>query len=69
MEMVTSFERFARQEGEKNSAMKMITLQLREKFGQLPDWAEQKIRDAELPQLEQWAKAFVTKSSLEEILI
>jgi hypothetical protein len=65
MEMVTSFERFARQEG----AMKMIMLLLREKFGQLPDWAEQKIRDAEVTQLEKWAKALISKSSLEEILL
>jgi hypothetical protein len=65
MEMVTSYERIALKEG----AIEMISLLLREKFGQLPEWAEQRIRDAELPQLKEWAKAFVTKSSLEEILI
>jgi hypothetical protein len=39
MEIVTSYERIALKEG----VVEMIKLQLREKFGQLPEWAERNV--------------------------
>jgi len=42
--------------------------QLKQKFGELPEWAEVRLKEASLKQLEHWAMQILTVESLEEAL-
>ena len=57
-----------RQEGETMAARRLLSRQLRLRFGPLPPWAEQQLEQAELAQLENWSDAVLTAESLTEIL-
>ena len=50
------------------SVINIIRRQLTKRFGELPDWAEARIRTANVKQLEAWADAVLTGTSLPEIL-
>jgi hypothetical protein len=57
-----------RQEGETAAARRLLSRQLRLRFGPLPPWAEQQLEQAELAQLENWSDAVLTAGTLAEIL-
>jgi len=42
--------------------------QLRARFGDLPEWVDERLDHAETDHLDGWARAMVTESSLEDIL-
>lgn len=72
MKYVTSWERFARAEGEtkgeaKGEAKTLLKL-LKLRFNNVPDWVEEKINSANIAQLDQWVEKFLTASSLESLL-
>ena len=47
---------------------KIIRIQLRAKFGDLPEWVDQRLSHAKLSDVELWAKKFVTARTLEGVL-
>ena len=38
------------------------------KFGELPEWADQKTKNASTTQLEQWMEQLLTANTLQELL-
>ncbi len=52
------------QQGKAAALEKLIAL----KFGELPGWAEERIRKAGLPELEEWLEAVLTADTLEAVL-
>ncbi|MEO5328575.1 MAG: DUF4351 domain-containing protein [Magnetococcus sp. THC-1_WYH] len=63
--------RDSKQEGEKNGekkeAAKILTRQLQRRFGAVPEWATQKIAQAEPSSLEEWILRFVDAQSLDDV--
>jgi hypothetical protein len=45
----------------------MLARQLTHRFGPLPDWAEVRLREADVVQLEAWADAVLDAESLAEV--
>ncbi|WP_418647833.1 Rpn family recombination-promoting nuclease/putative transposase [Thauera butanivorans] len=54
--------------GRQSEAARMLGLQLRLRFGPLPDWAEARLAQAPLEQLEGWIEAVLTAESLEGVI-
>ncbi len=74
MKYVTSIERMylqeARQEGRREIQQGLVSLlmtQLAQRFGQLPEWADQKLRSATPETLESWGRRILGARSLEEV--
>ncbi|WP_341645348.1 Rpn family recombination-promoting nuclease/putative transposase [Thauera sp. SDU_THAU2] len=57
-----------RREGKQSEAARILGLQLRLRFGTLPDWAEARLAQAPLEQLEGWIEAVLTAESLEGVI-
>ena len=55
------------QTGEKKGEATMLTRQLQRRFGNVPDWANEKIAKADPPSLEEWGLRFVDAKSLDEV--
>ena len=56
------------QEGKQSEAARMLSRLLRLRFGALPDWAEARLAQAPLEQLESWIEAVLTAQSLEGVI-
>jgi len=79
MPYVTSVERIAkkigreegrqegRQEGRREGIVSLLLTQLAQRFGQVPDWASQKLKSAPPESLESWGRRVFEARSLEEI--
>lgn len=71
MPYVTSVERIAmsrgREEGRQEGLASMLMALLAQRFGQVPDWATQKLTGAAPESLERWGKRIFEAQSLEEI--
>lgn len=63
MPYVTSIERLAKQE----SLLSLLMFQLAQRFGQLPEWAAQKLNRATPETLESWGRRIFDARSLEEV--
>ena len=46
----------------------IIRIELETKFGPLPKWADERLAHAKLSDIPQWAKKFVTATTLESVL-
>ncbi|MFE8032998.1 Rpn family recombination-promoting nuclease/putative transposase [Thiohalocapsa marina] len=57
-----------RQEGESLALQRVLSRQIQLKFGALPDWAEQRLAQATLQQLEDWSAAILFADSIEALL-
>lgn len=57
-----------RREGTQSEAARILGLQSRLRFGTLPDWAEARLAQAPLEQLEGWIEAVLTAESLEGVI-
>ncbi|MGM0785810.1 MAG: Rpn family recombination-promoting nuclease/putative transposase, partial [Pseudomonadota bacterium] len=57
-----------RQEGRQEGERRLLQRLLRKRFGELPEWAMQKLEAAEADQLEAWADEVLVADSLEELL-
>ncbi|MBF0160534.1 MAG: DUF4351 domain-containing protein [Magnetococcales bacterium] len=68
---VTSFEQIGMEKGEQKGRQEegssILLRQLRRRFQTLPGWVEQKVIDANLELLGEWADRFVDARSLEDI--
>ncbi|MBF0603205.1 MAG: Rpn family recombination-promoting nuclease/putative transposase [Nitrospirae bacterium] len=62
-EMITQ----GRQEGRQEEAASILLKLMRRKFGQMPDWATEKITVAELELIETWSDNFVFANSVDEV--
>jgi len=58
----------ARDEGLTLGTLNVVSLLLKKKFGDLPEWAEARLNEASLQQLQHWAAQILTVESLEEAL-
>ena len=54
--------------GETTGMVKMLRQQLRTKYGKLPKWADNRLNNASIHQIERWSKKFVSAQSLEGVL-
>lgn len=71
MRYVSSFERIALRKGmekgmEKGEA-KLLNLLIRQRFGELPEWAEARLKQAAPEQVETWALRVLSAERLEEV--
>ncbi|MEO5327446.1 MAG: DUF4351 domain-containing protein [Magnetococcus sp. THC-1_WYH] len=63
----TEGERDGKKEGEKKGEAKILTRQLQRRFGSIPDWASEKITQAELPSLENWSLRIFDAQTLDDV--
>ncbi|MBF0183119.1 MAG: DUF4351 domain-containing protein [Magnetococcales bacterium] len=56
------------QKGRQEEGVSMLTRQLQRRFGSLPEWASQKIADADLSTLEEWSLRILDAPTLESVL-
>jgi predicted transposase/invertase (TIGR01784 family) len=54
-------------EGVQQGQSKMLTVMLTHRFGRLPDWADEKIRKADVETIEQWSIRMLSASSIDEV--
>lgn len=60
-------EREGLQKGIEKGERRLLLRQLRRRFGALPPWAEERVELAPLEQVEAWADALLTATSLDEV--
>ncbi|MBF0603032.1 MAG: DUF4351 domain-containing protein, partial [Nitrospirae bacterium] len=60
-------ERIGEQRGEQKGEAKVLTRLLQRRFGNLPDWASEKIAKADLSSLEEWSLRIFDAQSLDEV--
>ncbi|MCF8005632.1 MAG: DUF4351 domain-containing protein [Chromatiaceae bacterium] len=65
--MMRFSERFIEQ-GRQEEARRLLGKQIQLKFGELPDWAEQRLTQADHAVLEDWSAAILSADSLEALL-
>lgn len=46
---------------------KLLTKQLGRKFGELPDWAQQRLRAASVADIERWAERVLVAGTLDDV--
>ncbi|PXX97652.1 DUF4351 domain-containing protein [Halomonas sp. LBP4] len=68
MPYVTSAERFGIEKGRQEGELLLLTRQITLKFGELPDWARERLEGATTDQLEAWAERILSADSLEALL-
>ncbi|MBF0163716.1 MAG: hypothetical protein HQM01_04260 [Magnetococcales bacterium] len=56
-----------RQEGRQDGKTDTLLKQMRRKFGQTPDWVTEKVKAANLEQIEVWSDNFVFATSVDEV--
>ncbi|MCI5132425.1 MAG: DUF4351 domain-containing protein [Candidatus Electrothrix sp. EH2] len=54
-------------EGEQKGEIRLLFRQLRKRFGELPGWVEERLRQASSGMLETWSERVLTASTLEEV--
>ncbi len=57
----------SQQIGEQKGEAKMLTHQLQRRFGDVPDWVNEKIAQAESPSLETWGLRILDAQSLDDV--
>jgi flagellar biosynthesis/type III secretory pathway protein FliH len=55
------------QQGELNGFAKLVALQLKLRFGPVPDWTQERLASATEDQLTQWASAILTAKSIGDL--
>ena len=55
------------QEGKQEGGALLLTCQLKKRFGSLPDWAGQKLKEADSATLETWGLNLLSANRLEDI--
>ncbi|MDU9049242.1 MAG: DUF4351 domain-containing protein [Candidatus Electrothrix sp. Rat3] len=56
-----------RQEGRQEGEVRLLLRLLRKRFGDLPGWAEERLRLASSAMLETWSERILTASTLDEV--
>ncbi len=56
-----------RQEGRQEGEVRILLRLLRRRFGELPGWAEERLRRASSGMLETWSERILTASTLDEM--
>jgi predicted transposase YdaD len=56
-----------RQEGRREEAQRILHRLLTKRFGDLPEWASQKLASSDAQQLEEWADEILVAKSLDEL--
>ncbi|MDU9049366.1 MAG: Rpn family recombination-promoting nuclease/putative transposase [Candidatus Electrothrix sp. Rat3] len=56
-----------RQEGRQEGEVRLLLRLLRKRFGDLPGWAEERLRRASSAMLENWSERILTASTLDEV--
>ncbi|MGB5686653.1 MAG: DUF4351 domain-containing protein [Candidatus Electrothrix sp.] len=56
-----------RQEGHQEGEVRLLLRLLRKRFGDLPGWAEERLRQASSAMLETWSERILTASTLDEV--
>jgi len=59
--------RLGEQRGEQKGISKIVALQLKLRFGPVPDWAQERLASASEDQLTQWASVILTAKSIEDL--
>ncbi|MBF0602364.1 MAG: DUF4351 domain-containing protein [Nitrospirae bacterium] len=54
-------------DGERDGRAAMLTSLLQRRFGTMPNWASEKIAQAELPSLENWSLRIFDAQSLDDV--
>ena len=54
--------------GRQKATLELLTKQLRRRFGRLPRWANDRLRQADLKQLETWAENIFDAKELTDLL-
>lgn len=67
MPYVTSVERRARKEGRSEGEASLLCRMLRQSFGSLPAWVEERVFSASTEQIEAWADAVLEAEDLEDV--
>jgi hypothetical protein len=67
MSYVTSWEQFAREEGEQRGEAKALLRQLQVKFGPMTPDIESRVKGAEPAQLDLWLTRILTAATLEDL--
>ncbi|MBF0141815.1 MAG: DUF4351 domain-containing protein [Magnetococcales bacterium] len=60
-------EQIGEQRGEQKGEAKMLTNQLQRRFGNIPDWANERIAKAESSSLEEWGLRIFDAESLDDV--
>jgi hypothetical protein len=60
-------ERRARKEERELEAARLLRRLMKRRFGEVPQWAEEKLSSADAEQLEEWAEQLVIAESLEDV--
>ena len=55
-------------EGEKKGEVNILTKQLKKRFGSIPKWAREKLKEAEAQKLELWSLNLLDAQTVEETL-
>jgi len=67
MEYITSIERLGMVKGRVEGQYSLLKRLLERRFGLLPEWASEKLKNAKSKELEAWADAFFTAPTLEAV--
>jgi hypothetical protein len=67
-ENLENLVRKERQEDRQEEARRILSKQVRLKFGGLPEWAQKRLDEATPDQLEEWTAAILVADSLESLL-
>ena len=54
-------------QGRNEGIATIVSLQLQQRFGSVPEWAQERLNTASAEQLTQWASVILTAKSMEEI--
>ena len=57
----------AAQEAELEAEAKLLRRLFKKRFGELPEWVDERLESAETDELEQWAENFVDADTLEDV--
>lgn len=66
-DMITKGRQEGRQESRQEEAASILLKQMRRKFGQTPDWVNEKVKAANLELIETWSDNFVFANSVDEV--
>jgi flagellar biosynthesis/type III secretory pathway protein FliH len=55
------------QQGVQQGELLLLSRQLRKRFGELPEWAEQMLKEASGAMLEVWSERILTAAALEDV--
>ncbi len=61
------FHEEGKQEGKREGIILTLRKQLSQRFGAIPDWTEDRLKDAKSKDLERWTGHILEASTLEEI--